>query len=122
MAEEYDRNNKPSWNVEEQCLNPLINVEEEEGEVIVTADLPCVEKEDIDVFVEGDTVILKAKTKRDLKFERWGGVYRKVSFNSFKKIIPLKTEVDPDKVTAKFRKGILEIRLKKKKTKKIDVE
>lgn len=122
MADEFERNNQPSWDINRQCLEPLVEVRETEEEVVVTADLPCVNKENIEITVEEKNLTINAEMKNEMQFESWGGVHRKIKFNSFRKNVTLPSKVNPDKSEAKFRKGLLEVRLKKKTGKKIDIK
>ena len=88
---------------------------ESNGAYLVTADLPGVKKEDIQVAIDGAQVTLSAEVKREkdvaegervLHTER---VYGKVS-RSF----TLPQELDEAKAEAKFRDGVLELTLPKK--------
>ncbi|MFB6216855.1 MAG: Hsp20/alpha crystallin family protein, partial [Candidatus Aenigmatarchaeota archaeon] len=122
MAERFGNREDPSWDIDRKCLDPLVQIRENEDEIIVTADLPCVEKDDIDVSVEEGSLKIKAQTKEDLQFEKWGGVHRRVKFNSFRKNIKLPSQVDPKEAEAKFVDGVLEVRLKKKEGKQIEIK
>ena len=92
-----------------------VDVTEKNGAYLVSADLPGVKKEDIQVAIDGAQVTLSAEVKREkdvaegervLHTER---VYGKVS-RSF----ALPQELDEAKAEAKFRDGVLELRLPKK--------
>ena len=92
-----------------------VDVAEQNGAYTVTAELPGVRKEDIQVSIDGSEVTLAAEVKREkeasqdervLHTER---VYGKVS-RSF----TLPQEVDEAKAEAKFRDGVLELKLPKK--------
>ena len=92
-----------------------VDVAEQNGAYTVTAELAGVKKEDIQVTIDGSQVTLAAEVKREweasqdervLHTER---VYGKVS-RSF----TLPQEVDEAKAEAKFRDGVLELRLPKK--------
>ena len=92
-----------------------VDVAESNGAYTVTAELPGVKKDDIQVTIDGAQVTLAAEVKREkeasqdervLHTER---VYGKVS-RSF----TLPQEVDEGKAEAKFRDGVLELRLPKK--------
>ena len=92
-----------------------VDVTEKNGAYLVTADLPGVKKEDIQVAIDGAQVTLSAEVKREkevaegervLHTER---VYGKVS-RSF----TLPQELDEAKAEAKFRDGVLELTLPKK--------
>ena len=92
-----------------------VDVAEQNGAYTVTAELPGVKKEDIQVTIDGSQVTLAAEVKREreasqdervLHTER---VYGKVS-RSF----TLPQEVDEASAEAKFRDGVLELKLPKK--------
>ena len=92
-----------------------VDVAEQNGAYTVTAELAGVKKEDIQVTIDGSQVTLAAEVKREkeasqdervLHAER---VYGKVS-RSF----TLPQEVDEAKAEAKFRDGVLELKLPKK--------
>ena len=92
-----------------------VDVTESNGAYIVNADLPGVRKEDIQVSIDGAEVTLTAEVKREketgkdervLHSER---VYGKVT-RSFS----LPQEIDEATAEAKFRDGVLELKLPKK--------
>ena len=92
-----------------------VDVAEKNGAYTVTAELPGVKKEDIQITIDGAQVTLAAEVKREkeasqdervLHTER---VYGKVS-RSF----TLPQELDEAKAEAKFRDGVLELTLPKK--------
>ena len=92
-----------------------VDVAERNGAYAVTAELPGVKKDDIQVNIDGSQVTLSAEVKREkeasqderlLHSER---VYGKVS-RSF----TLPQEIDESKAEAKFRDGVLELTLPKK--------
>jgi HSP20 family protein len=92
-----------------------VDVAEKNNSYVVTAELPGVKKEDIQVTIDGSQVTLSAEVKREkearedervLHSER---VYGKVT-RSF----TLPQEVDESKSEAKFRDGVLELTLTKK--------
>lgn len=115
MVDWFSNKKSPSWDIGRKCLDPLVHVRMEDDEIIVTADLPLVRKEDIDLTVENKNLIIKAKTKKDIKFKNWGGIHRRVSFNSFRKEIRIPSTINPDETEAEFTNGILKVRLSKKK-------
>ena len=92
-----------------------VDVAEANGGYVVNAELPGVKKEDIHVSIDGAQVTLEAEVKREkeatkdervLHSER---VYGKVS-RSFS----LPQEIDEARAEAKFRDGVLELKLPKK--------
>ena len=98
-----------------QALRAKVDVAEKNGAYLVTAERPGVKKEDIHVGIDGAEVTLEAEVKREkeaskdervLHSER---VYGKVT-RSF----TLPQEIDEAKAEAKFRDGVLELKLPKK--------
>ncbi|MHA1596847.1 MAG: Hsp20/alpha crystallin family protein [Candidatus Asgardarchaeia archaeon] len=114
---------RPMWDAEKCCLEPLAEKTEMEDSYVITVDLPFVEdKESIDLNLEGEKLIIDAKTKKPLRFERWGTVQRKIEFNSYHKEIRLPEDVDIDGITASFKNGVLKIKIPKKKRVRIRIE
>nr|MDO8080600.1 Hsp20/alpha crystallin family protein [Candidatus Freyarchaeota archaeon] len=111
------RVSRPSWDPNRCCLVPLVEVQENPEELIVTADLPYVDKENIDIKATETSLDIDAKMRNAVRFERWGTVQREVSFNCYHKSIKLPSRVDPEKAKAEFRGGILSISLPKKVSK-----
>ena len=96
-------------------LRMKVDVAEKNGAYTVTAELPGVKKDDIQIQIDGAQVTLSAEVRREkeiAKDERVlhsGRVYGKAS-RSF----TLPQELDEAKAEAKFRDGVLELTLPKK--------
>lgn len=118
--EEY----RPMFDIRSRCLEPLAYVNETEDEIIVTVDLPYVkDKNDIDVRISENELIIEARMKRPVKYSTLAGVYHNVSFDTYRKIIKLPSNIEPSEARARFKNGILEIRIPKKVRKfRINVE
>ncbi len=93
---------------------PRVDIVEDEGNIVLTVELPGMSKEDVELYVNRDSVTIKA-TKR-MKERREGAFYTSVS--SFYKVIPLPEPVVPEETRATMKHGVLEIVLKKERTKK----
>lgn len=117
LMEEFEKSFDKSWNFAEGCMEPLVYVEEKLDDVIVTADLPFVEKDDIKIYTTDNSVELEAKVRSPIKFERWGFSQRQCSFICFKKVVDIKPKIDPEKAEAIFNRGILKITIPKIKRK-----
>jgi len=105
---------KPMHNASRRELQPLTNIYETDGEVVVTFDLPCVRKEDIKLRVTETMLKVEASMKECVRFTPWGPQQRETEFDVFKKTVRLPVAVDPRKAKAKFKEGILEVALPKK--------
>lgn len=93
--------------------SPSVDVIERDDVVIVKAELPGVDKKDIDVSVTNNTVTIKGSTSHEEKEEK-GDYYRcEISRGSYSRTLSLPAEVDEEKTKAKIKDGILELTLPK---------
>jgi HSP20 family protein len=92
---------------------PALDVYEEKDDLVVKAELPGLSKDDVKVNLADHTLIIKGEKKKEEEAEQ-GNYYRSERvYGSFARTVQLPTEVQPDKVKATFRDGILEIRMPK---------
>ena len=102
-----------------------VDVIERDDAVIVKAELPGVDKKDINISVTNNTVTIKGTTSHEEKEEK-GDYYRcEMSRGSYSRTLSLPAEVDEDITKAKLKDGILELtlpKLKKSKRRSIQVE
>jgi HSP20 family protein len=92
-----------------------VDVAEKNGAYTVTAELPWVKKEDIQVTIDGAQVTLAAEVKREKEVSQDERVlHTERSFGKVSRSFTLPQEVDEAKAEAKFRDGVLELTLPKK--------
>ena len=92
---------------------PSVDVIERDDVVVVKAELPGVDKKDIDVSVTSNTVTIKGSTSHEEKEEK-GDYYRcEMSRGSYQRTLSLPADVDEGKAKAKLKDGILELTLPK---------
>lgn len=113
---------QPSWDVESKCLRPLFNISVTSREVVVTADLPYADPKTLRIESLDDQIEITAKMKVKLRFEDFGVSHRQGEFSSFHCRIPLPVPVDASRARASFKKGILEVRLPRRRGYRIRVE
>lgn len=90
---------------------PPIEVREEEGNLVVSADLPGMRKEDIRVECTHDGLFIEGERKREHEETR-GGIRRSErSYGHFQRMIPLPEGADVEKAGAQFKDGVLEVRV-----------
>ena len=97
-----------SWNL------PAIEVEETAEGVEVTAELPGLGKDDFQLEVVGDYLVLRGQKKREREERREGYWYSECAYGAFSRSIPLPAEVLAEKAEAKFRNGRLRVYLPKR--------
>ena len=90
---------------------PAINVWSGDHDYIVTAELPGIDPAQLDISVVGDTLTFSGS--QDLEALQEGETYHRQERNSgrFNKTLQLPFQIDSEKVTAQYIKGILELTL-----------
>jgi len=92
---------------------PKVDVIDRDDEVLVKAELPGVDKKDVDISVTRNTVTIKGTTSHEEKEEK-GDYYRcEMSRGSYQRTVMLPADVAEDKAKAKFKDGVLELTLPK---------
>ena len=97
---------------------PFIDLIESDKEIIATAEMPGLEKQDININVTEDRLEISAETKQEEKKEEKGYIYRERRSGSYYRAISLPSPVDPDKSKAIYKNGVLEIKMPKTEVKK----
>lgn len=92
---------------------PAIDIAETEREITIRAELPGVDAKDLEVNLSGRTLSLSGE-KRESKENR-GENFHQVErrFGSFRRMIELPAEVDPDSVVAEHKHGVLHVTMRK---------
>ena len=94
---------------------PRVDIVDRDDEIIIKAEVPGVDKKDLDISVTENTVSIKGSTSHEEKEEK-GDYYRcEMSSGSFARVVPLPADVDAEKASSKFKDGILELTLPKMK-------
>jgi len=92
---------------------PKVDVVDRESEVVVKAEVPGVDKKDLDVSVSDDTLTIKGETSHEEKEEE-GDYYRsEISRGAFSRTVALPASVDGSRAKVNFKDGILEVTLPK---------
>jgi HSP20 family protein len=105
-AQEDDWQGRALW-------SPQIDVQQRNDSVIVRADLPGVSKENVQVEVEGDALIISGQRREQREEGGDDQSYRLLerSYGSFYRSVPLPQGVDPDRIEAAMRDGVLTVTL-----------
>ena len=92
---------------------PQIDVQQRNDAVVVRADLPGVRKEDVQVEVEDDALIISGQRREEREAGGDDDGYRLVerSYGSFYRSIPLPQGANPDEIAATMRDGVLTVTL-----------
>lgn len=104
---------RPAFVRPEGVRVPTVDVSETADAVIVKAEVPGVDKKDLEVEVTPDSLSLKAevtreKEEKDRQFHRRERVWQR-----YERVVPLPAEVVTDQVKATMKDGVLEVRMPK---------
>ena len=101
----------------EEFSRPFIDSFETEEEIVITAELPGVKKEDVKLKVDenGLSIRVEEKSKHEEEKKEKGFHYRAYSarFKGYNEYTSFATPVDPAKAKATFKNGVLEVRIPK---------
>lgn len=97
---------------------PPVDILETENELILKADLPDVDMKDIQIELENGTLSLKGQRKFESETKEKGYHRIERSYGSFARYFSLPDTVDPEKVSADYKNGVLTVTLPKKEVAK----
>ncbi|APE29937.1 heat-shock protein Hsp20 [Halomonas aestuarii] len=94
---------------------PKVDVIDRDAEVVVRAEAPGFEREELDVSVTDGAVTIKGEHREESKEEEGDYFHSEISQGSFTRTVALPCEIDADKAEASFKNGMLELTLPKLK-------
>jgi HSP20 family protein len=104
---------------------PEVDIKETEKEIIVKADLPGMKKEDIEVSLDNDLLVIKGERKFEKEEKEKDYVRVERSYGSFYRSFNLGVPVKENEIKASYKEGVLEVVIPKaeiKKAKKVEVK
>mgnify|MGYP001159251806 CR=1 FL=1 len=93
---------------------PAVDIHETEDGYAVTADLPGVKKEDIEVDLKNGTLTIKGEKKFEERTPKENFIRIERSYGKFVRSFVLPNNVEPDKIKAVFKDGTLQLQIPKK--------
>lgn len=112
---------------EVELVSPPVDIYEEGDDLVIKAELPGINKEDMEVKISDDYLTISGEKKKEEKVEKKDYYRYERSYGSFSRTLRLPIDVQTDKAKAKFEEGVLEIRIPKteeakKKERKLKIE
>jgi len=92
---------------------PPVDIFERGDDLVIRAEVPGVEKNEIDISVEDTRLAIQGERKREAEFKEDSAYRLERSFGSFTRSFVLPKTVDASRIGATYRNGVLEISLPK---------
>lgn len=92
---------------------PVVDITESENEIVLEAELPGMKKEEIDIQLNGDTLVLRGERKieQSQKGEQYHRVERQ--YGAWQRSFQIEIPIDTQNVSADYNDGVLTVRLPK---------
>jgi len=103
---------------------PTVDIYDNDENIVITAELPGINKTDIVIDVKDRVLTLKGERSFDNEVKEEKYYCRERTFGKFQRAFRLPADVDPEKINADYKDGILKIDIPKpeeQKPKKITV-
>lgn len=114
VGEDFGRHSLVPYDYRE----PYADIQETDDEVIVTAEMPGVDKSDINLRVSDGKLEISAEKKHETEEKKRDFYLAERSCSKFYKVLTLPAKVLEDKAKATYKNGVLEVRLPKAETEK----
>ncbi len=93
---------------------PMVDIYEEDEAYVIKAELPGVDKKDIDVDLKGRTLVIKGERAAENEVKEENFCCRERTFGKFQRAFSLPEVLDADKIKADFKDGVLKITVPKR--------
>jgi len=102
---------------------PNVDIVDRDEEVVVKAEMPGVDKKDLDISISDNYLTIKGSSSHEEKEDRDDYYHCEISKGAYMRTVSLPAEVNEEKIKATFKDGMLEIKMPKlKKTKKQSIK
>lgn len=94
-------------------LSPMVDIQDKDKEIVVKADMPGVDKKDVEIDIKNNVLYINANTHREKEEEKEGYVLHERAFSRFARTISLPSDVMAEGAKAKLEDGVLTINIPK---------
>jgi len=109
-------------------LTPELDIKETDTNYVLSLEVPGVAKEDVDIRIDGNTLVIHGEKKQETKKEDENYHCVERHYGSFERTLTLPKDANADNIDASFKDGVLTITIKRqakslpKEAKKIEVK
>ena len=108
-----NRGSQQREHVSTRVWSPVVDVYEDGDAIVIKTDLPGVNQDEIDIEMNNDTLTIRGERKFDDEARRENYVRVERQYGAFQRSFTIGIPVEPDKIKAVYRNGILELTLPK---------
>ncbi len=98
----------------QSVFGPRVDLAESDNEITIKAELPGINPNDVDLRVEGNVLMIRGEKEQEKEEQRRNFHYVERQYGSFQRSVPLPMGVDPDKVEASYKDGVLTVTIAKR--------
>jgi len=95
-------------------LAPAVDITEDDGSYVVTAELPGTNREDVTVELEGDLLTLRGEKRNEREEKKEKRRFVERSYGTFSRPFTLPSNADPERINASFKDGVLTVTIGKR--------
>jgi len=106
------RREQSSQASEQPALLPPVDVIEDGEGITVYADLPGVTKERLDVHIDGEVLVIEGDMGLEMP-QAMEATHVEVSLPRYRRVFTLSRELDPERMSAELKQGVLKVRIHK---------
>lgn len=103
-----------NWFDAASAFGPQVDIVEKDGNYILTAELPGVKPEDVNVSVENDVLMISGEKREENETEKSGVYHSERRYGKFSRVFSLNGQVDTEKIDANYNAGVLTLTLPKR--------
>ena len=92
-------------------LKPSVDIAESKKAYRITVEVPGIEPSEIDLHVEGDTLVLSGEKSQESEDDDEGFHRVERTYGQFRRVLALPEDADPEGIKADFKHGVLKIKV-----------
>jgi HSP20 family protein len=98
---------------------PQLNMQEDSDKYVLRFELPGMDKSEVKLSLEEDKMLtIEGEKRRESRENNSTFIKEEISYGKFKRVIRLPNDTDSDKMTTKYKDGVLTVTIPKKEIKK----
>tara|TARA_B100000029_G_C17523190_1_gene940704 strand:- start:453 stop:887 length:435 start_codon:yes stop_codon:yes gene_type:complete len=102
-------NNIPVRTLDYSIFHPDFEIQESEKEFLIRAELPGMDKKDVNINIENDVLTISGERRESKKDENKTNLISEITYGSFSRSFTLPNDVLEEKIKAKMKNGVLEL-------------